>query len=424
MCTSEKKLFNRKPSPLREIQQKSQKSTEKATPSHPSSVSVYNNGIEIPRESQGPMMFHWVWLRDHCQCSECISSSGQKLYRIEEFRPSVDQAASVEESNQGIRVTWYDGHVSEYTTSWMEENAYDADSLRALSAKGHTLAWNRKILESGGGIPQFDYGHILESEEALHGWLSELDATGLTLLNGAPLARGAVSRVCNRVGYPRNTMYGLQWDVESVPNPNNLAYTALPLPLHADLCYYESPPGVQLLHCINFEQRTGGVNTFVDAFKVAQDLQSIDPASFDVLTRVLTTFHKNDADYYLKYAHPIIQLSHNAREIEAINWSPPFEGTQQIAPQDVAPYYKARRVWSDLLNNPEYTIQHRLLPGQIVVFNNRRVLHARSAFDPTQGHRLLEGAYLGSDEWVQKLRVLNRKYAPGAQIHYGSGYHL
>ena len=47
------------------------------------------------------------------------------------------------------------------------------------------------------------------------------------------------------------------------PNPNpdqegaiNIAYTGEPLASHMDLCYYESPPGLQLLHCLAFD---GGV---------------------------------------------------------------------------------------------------------------------------------------------------------------------
>ena len=32
--------------------------------------------------------------------------------------------------------------------------------------------------------------------------------------------------------------------------PNDIAYTGEKLSLHMDLLYYESPPGLQLLHCL------------------------------------------------------------------------------------------------------------------------------------------------------------------------------
>jgi gamma-butyrobetaine dioxygenase len=304
---------------------------------------------------------------------------------------------------------------------FLDKHRYTGQTFYKVVQDSATSTWDRKILQSSGGIPTFQFNDVMNNESVLHDWLSELDLTGLTLLKNAPLERGPVTQLCNLVGYPRNSMYGLSWDVESIPNPNNVAYTSLPLPLHADLCYYESPPGVQLLHCIKFDQKTGGENIFVDAFKVANDLQKVSQEAFQTLSAVKTTFHKEDERHHLKFAHPIIQLEYGSGAIEAINWSPPFEGVQFIVEQFVERYYDARRLWSKMLNDPTYSIQHRLSPGDIVVFNNRRVLHARTAFDEKEGHRLLEGAYLGSDEWIEKLRVLKRKHSPGSPIHFGSG---
>lgn len=306
----------------------------------------------------------------------------------------------------------------------MSKHSYSGESFQKALQAAKAPTWKRQSLVSAGGIPRFAYKDVMANESDLHAWLSELDQVGLTLLTGAPIERGIVSQLTHRVAYPRNTMYGMSWDVESIPNPNNVAYTSLQLPLHADLCYYESPPGVQLLHCIKFDQKTGGDNTFVDAFQVAMDLKEKDPDSFRVLAQVPTKFHKDDELHHLHYSHPIIELTPHTQALKAINWSPPFEGVQCIPEQLVAPYYYARRVWSELLNHPDYVMHHRLTPGEVVVFNNRRVLHARDAFDEKAGHRLLEGAYIGSDEWVERLRVLKRKYNPSSVIHDGSGFTL
>ena len=42
------------------------------------------------------------------------------------------------------------------------------------------------------------------------------------------------------------------FDVVSMETPTNLAYSPVGLPLHIDLSYYESPPGLQFLHCIRY----------------------------------------------------------------------------------------------------------------------------------------------------------------------------
>ena len=42
------------------------------------------------------------------------------------------------------------------------------------------------------------------------------------------------------------------FDVMVSEKPINLAYGGGSLPLHMDLLMYESPPGIQMLHCIKF----------------------------------------------------------------------------------------------------------------------------------------------------------------------------
>ena len=80
------------------------------------------------------------------------------------------------------------------------------------------------------------------------------------------------------------------------PNPNpdqegaiNIAYTGEPLASHMDLCYYESPPGLQLLHCLAFDGGVeGGETTLIDAFAVAEQLRREEPEVTLTLSLTLT----------------------------------------------------------------------------------------------------------------------------------------
>ena len=47
-------------------------------------------------------------------------------------------------------------------------------------------------------------------------------------------------------------------------------------------------------------------------------------------------------------------------------------------------------------------------PGDLVGFDNRRILHGRDAFDPAAGRRRLRGCYLDHDDLFSRLRVLRR----------------
>jgi gamma-butyrobetaine dioxygenase len=49
----------------------------------------------------------------------------------------------------------------------------------------------------------------------------------------------------------------------------------------------------------------------------------------------------------------------------------------------------------------------------MLTFDNRRVLHGRTAFDPNSGPRHLQGTYLDRDLVLSRLRVLDR--AAGAE---------
>ena len=58
---------------------------------------------------------------------------------------------------------------------------------------------------------------------------------------------------------------------QSMDDPINVAYSNLGLELHIDLAYYESPPGLQLLHCLQFDDDVvGGLSQLFDGFRIAQ----------------------------------------------------------------------------------------------------------------------------------------------------------
>lgn len=61
-----------------------------------------------------------------------------------------------------------------------------------------------------------------------------------------------------------------------------------------------------------------------------------------------------------------------------------------------------------MTRDPAYGIALKLAGGEMVVFDNRRVLHGREAFDPSTGFRHLHGCYVDRGEWDSRLRVLDR----------------
>ena len=52
-------------------------------------------------------------------------------------------------------------------------------------------------------------------------------------------------------------------------------------------------------------------------------------------------------------------------------------------------------------------IKFRLESGDIFCFNNRRILHGRTAFDPNSGSRHLQGYYIERDDIISRLNYFN-----------------
>ena len=78
---------------------------------------------------------------------------------------------------------------------------------------------------------------------------------------------------------------------------------------------------------------------------------------------------------------------------------------------EVAPFYAAYRQWAELLAQPGRQLTLRLAPGDCLVFDNTRILHARTAFTvgASSPGRHLQGCYADLDGLASTLAVLMRK---------------
>ena len=181
--------------------------------------------------------------------------------------------------------------------------------------------------------------------------------------------------------------------------------------------YFNHPPRYQFLHCLRNKVQ-GGVSLFVDAIYAAEELREKYPEDFNLLTTTPVTFHYINDGHHLHNAHPTIELaavssdSTEPRPIRHINYSPPF---QAPLPLSTPPeFYSALRRFTTLLDRPTSRFDYLLREGDAVVFDNRRILHARTAFtdeggvDQTDVNRWLKGCYVEADSVLDRLRVLRK----------------
>lgn len=94
-----------------------------------------------------------------------------------------------------------------------------------------------------------------------------------------------------------------------------------------------------------------------------------------------------------------------------VNWSPPFQGPfEGRDSSNLSSYVVAAKKFSELLESEGALFEYRMEEGDLVIFDNRRVLHARRAFDAEKGERWLKGAYIDNDVYFSRLRVLEEQF--------------
>lgn len=341
--------------------------------------------------------FHHFWLRDNCRCPACLHpQTWERTLDTYSLDPAI-APVSVHVEGGALLLTWPDGHQSAFDGSWLQDHAYSGHKDDGLP---QTL-WGQEILSN---MPTIEASDILDSDDGLRRFLEMQADLGFVIVKNLTCEEGMVEKLAERVAFLRRTNYGVDFTVESKPDPNNVAYTALELKAHTDLCDLEQPPGFQFLHCI-VNESTGGESLLVDGFAVAEELKRRDPESWKLLTETALPFRFVDKDYDLRWKSPTIRLGPDG-EYREVRYHVALTDPLDVPYEQMEAVYAALRSFTSVLRDPSFEIRFRLEAGDVMVFHNRRVLHGRSAFDPNSGRRKLKGCYVDTDEAWSKLRVL------------------
>ena len=343
--------------------------------------------------------FHPLWLRGECACAECRSRVTLER-TFDHFRLPLDLGpAQVEVTDEGaLRLVWSQGgHVSLFDPGWLWSKS------RPQADAAAPAPWRA---EAAGALPTFEHVAIMSDERALHAWLVALRDVGLTLLCGVPCAPGEVERIARRISLPRDSNFGVIFDVITRPDANSNAYTTIELPGHVDLPTREYQPGFQFFHCLE-NQAAGGESTYVDGFALAEHLRREEPENFRLLSEapIGFLFYDQVSDY--AWRAPVIGLGPDG-ELREIRFNPWLTEPLAVAPERFAAVYRALRRFDELSQDPRFQIRIRLDAGTMSAFDNRRVLHGRAAFDEQGGRRHFQGCYVDREEVINRIRVLER----------------
>ncbi|EGD74914.1 hypothetical protein PTSG_07142 [Salpingoeca rosetta] len=383
---------------------------------------TWSDGVETQHNA--------TWLRHNCACPDCVQRhSGQRLLMSQDLK-IVNKVTPLAIEDTCLRAAC-DGHVSMTPLHCLRTAPLATPTNDATTPPPSADAANNASATAAAGRKKrvHEYSDVLADENALFAWLNDLGQTGYAVISGAAGNTDAVVNLANTISHPQPTIYGTTFDVVATDAPINIAYSTAQLELHQDIVYYESPPGLQFLHALQFDDTVaGGESVLMDAFAVASRFRDLHPAHFDVLTRVPMRFQKvhyeRELPVHIASLKPIIRLDHNG-EIVEVTWSPPFEGPlpNTLPVDQVSAFYEAYVAFAQCIHAwDDLHVERRLHTGDVLTFNNRRMLHGRRAFDlRTHGHRHLKGVYVNINEFASRLNFLciKRNVAPPA--FYGDG---
>lgn len=377
-----------------------------------------------------PRIFDTVFLRDSCTCPLCMDPhSKQKLFQTSDIPENLEGSCkSIVDEGKGpsIELEWKTDvkgfgpeHRTRHSIDWLRRALNTEVDLRGGVRHDDRVLWDKeKIVRDNKWV---DYNEYMSQDETLFDALTHLNKYGLLFVKNVPDSEESVVDLAGRIGNLKDTFYGRTWDVRSKIKAENIAYTPQFLGLHMDLLYTSNPPHLQLLHSLR-ARTPGGESFFSDAFHAAHQLHRWSATHFRTLCTFPVTYHYHHPTHHYHFTRPVVELFPSPKyseptnlAIKRVNWSPPFQGPFEARigsnnQTSLRAFVAASHAYEKLLSSEENLFEYRLNEGECVIFDNRRVLHARKAFDATKGERWLKGAYVDDDVFFSKLRVLEERF--------------
>jgi trimethyllysine dioxygenase len=348
-----------------------------------------------------------IWLRDNCQCGSCMhGATKQRL--LDTFSIPKDIAiqshefVGEESGDQVLNIEWSDGHQSSYPRALLSQTAKGHEA-RAVTRQGlaHLSLWDSSIASSPPAIPY----HIVKNRD-LTRLLRNLRKYGFCYVDNTPFEKpDDTKQLLEKIAFIRETHYGGFYDFTSDLSSKDTAYTNIALEAHTDTTYFSDPAGLQAFHLLSHTEGEGGASLLVDGFKVAHELSQLDRKAYEVLSTVNVHAHAsgNEGISIQPYrGFPVLEHDPATGDLLRVRWNSSDRASIELPIHEVEIWYDAARKFDALLKKKENEYWEQLVPGRVLIFDNWRVLHGRSAFT---GKRRICGAYVNRDDWISKFKM-------------------
>ena len=355
----------------------------------------FNNG-SIKKE------IHPFWLRERVSGEKFLDKGTQQRLFDPTFLDNEILINKVNITDKFLEIDFNDGVNSKIEINKLALEFHNEDTLLKSIPK---IKWDSSLKE----IKNFKYQENFFESKEMYDLLISFYKYGFVIIKDIPTHDNFIVKFANSIGSVRRTNFGEYFNVRSKPDPNDLAYTSLALAPHTDNPYRKPVPCIQLLHCIESEV-TGGFSTLVDGYTVTEDLKKEYFDYYKILSEIKVRFRFTDKEVVLEDWSELIKLDEN-KDFKQVRFSPRLDYVPILEKDKLDLYYKARKKLSEMYNSDKYRIEFKLSPKDLIMMDNHRLLHGRTAYETKEGNRFLQGCYIDYDSTEGKLRHLKRKFS-------------
>ena len=362
-------------------------------------IELSNNKVFL--DNQGlKKEIHPFWLRERVNGENFVDkNTQQRLFDPTELKGKI-KIKDLNLSHNYLEVTFNDGAFTRLKIEDIIKEFSDINDVKHINK----TRWDSSLKN----LNNFEFKENIFEDKIMYDALQNFYKYGFVIFKNVPTKNNYIVNFANSIGSIRRTNFGEFFNVKSKPNPNDLAYTSLPLAPHTDNPYRNPVPSIQMLHCIENEVN-GGLSTLVDGLTVTEKLKKDYPKYYKILTEIKVRFQFIDQDIILEDWAEMIHLDDEG-ELKQVRFSPRLDFVPLMDKKKLDIYYSARNKISEFYNSDNYRIDFKLIKGDLLMMDNHRLLHGRTSYDANEGNRFLQGCYIDYDSTQGKLKHLKKKF--------------
>ncbi len=334
----------------------------------------------------------WTWLRDHARDPASFDPRAQQRLVSPATVASAGPGNAALVSGE-LEVTWADGTIARFDDEFLQALGPAAEVVAVGPAPAPWLGDDlaaRVVQVSAAAI---------DTDDGLRTAVDGLWRDGVITVYDAPTDTATTRRIIERFGYVRTTIFGDLWEFSSDGGFDDTASTPLEITPHTDGTYSHDAPGLLALHCHRYDA-TGGDNVFVDSHALAAALSA---ESRRVLRTIEIPGQYIGDGAHLMARRPVLRYEPGTDQLVQVSYNHHDRAPLLLAEPAMTELFSALREFDALANQPPRQFERSMRPGDMVIFDNWRVLHGRREFS---GERHIAGGYVNREDFESTTRRL------------------